>query len=68
MPARYFAAVTIITEESGMADALSTAVFNLPFEEGVDLVESFESTEALWVFHDGTQKESQGFKKMIGIQ
>lgn len=68
MPARYFVAVTIITEDSGMADALSTAVFNLPFEEGLDLVDSLEKTEALWVFHDGTQKESQGFKTMTGIQ
>lgn len=68
MPARYFAAVTIITEDSGMADALSTAVFNLPFEEGLELVDSFEKTEALWVFHDGTQKESRGFETMIGIQ
>lgn len=68
MPARYFAAVTIITEDSGMADALSTAVFNMSFEDGIALVDSFEKTEALWVFHDGTQKESQRFKAMIGIQ
>ena len=67
MPARYFAAVTIITEDSGMADALSTAVFNMSFEEGVALVDSFDKTEALWVFHDGTQKESRGFKTMADV-
>ena len=64
-PSEYYAAVTIITENSGMADALSTAVFNMPFEQGNDFIESLKDTEALWVFNDGEMKYSSNFKKLI---
>ena len=65
-PADYFAAVTILTEDSGLADALSTAVYNMPQAEGAELIESLEDTEALWIFHDGTLAKSSGFEKMTG--
>lgn len=65
MPARYFRAVSIVTENSGLADALSTAIFNLPYEKGLQLIEDLEGTEALWVMQDGTLKFSSGFEKLI---
>ena len=64
-PSEYFASVTILCENSGMADALSTAVFNMSFEEGKALVERLNNTEALWVFTDGTVKSSSGFENYI---
>jgi thiamine biosynthesis lipoprotein len=33
-----------------MADALSTAIFNMSYEKGIRLIESQDETEALWVF------------------
>ncbi|MFV0466178.1 MAG: FAD:protein FMN transferase [Lachnospiraceae bacterium] len=65
MPAAYFASVSIVCEDSGLADALSTAVFNLPLEQGEALIESFDGVEALWVELDGTQHESAGFSAYI---
>lgn len=65
MPANYFTAVSIVCEDSGMADSLSTAIFNISFEEGKSLIESLEHTEALWVFKDGTMEYSSGFKDMV---
>ncbi len=65
MPAEYFLSVSIVCRDSGMADALSTAVFNMPFEEGLKLIESLENTEALWVFKDETMKSSSGFENYI---
>lgn len=65
MPSDYFTAVTILTKNSGLADALSTAVFNMPYEEGKEFVESLPDTEALWVFKDGEQKFSSGFQDYI---
>ena len=47
------------------ADALSTAVFNMEFEEGLALVESLEDTEALWIFPDGEERFSPGFKQYM---
>lgn len=65
MPATYFKAVSIICKDSGMADALSTTLFNLPYEEGLALVETFEDTEAVWVMPDGEQRYSSGFEALV---
>lgn len=65
MPSDYFTAVTILCKNSGMADALSTAVFNMPYEEGKEFVENLPDTEALWVFKDGSKKFSTGFEDYI---
>jgi len=64
-PSEYFTAVTILCPDSGIADALSTAVFNLPLDEGRALIESLADTEALWVMPDGTLEYSSGFKQRI---
>lgn len=65
MPAAYFVSVSIVTQDSGMADALSTSVFNMPYEQGEKLIESLPDTEALWVFPNGDMKYSSGFEKYI---
>lgn len=65
MPAEYFVSVSIVCPDSGLADALSTAVFNMPYEEGVELVENLDDVEAMWVFHDGTKMYSSGFKALM---
>jgi len=48
--------VTIITNNSMDADALSTAVFVLGYEKGNALLESFPETEAVFVFDDRSVK------------
>lgn len=65
MPAQYFTSVSIICKDSGMADALSTSVFNMPYEQGLKLIESLPDTEALWVFKNGEMKYSTNFQKYI---
>ncbi|MGC4019849.1 MAG: FAD:protein FMN transferase [Muricomes sp.] len=65
MPTEYFLSVSIVCVDSGMADALSTAVFNVPYEEGKKMVEELDGVEALWVFPDHTMKYSSGFEKWI---
>lgn len=65
MPAGYFSAVSILCEDSGMADALSTAIFNMPLEDGKKLIEGLDNTEALWVMKDGKLVYSSGFEKYI---
>jgi thiamine biosynthesis lipoprotein len=64
-PAEYFASVTIICEDSGMADALSTAVFTMPLEQGKELIESMPDTVAMWIFNDGSIVYSNDFEKLI---
>jgi len=64
-PSEHFSEVTIITKDSGMADALSAAVFILPFEKGLKLINDLPDTEALWVLKNGEIKYSDNFKKFI---
>ena len=65
MPATYFSSISIITENSGLADALSTALFAMSYEEGRALVEKIGSVDVLWITTDGTQYYTEGLEKMI---
>ena len=49
MPAAYFSSITVITENSGLADALSTALFCMSYDEGKALVESIDGVEVIWI-------------------
>ncbi len=64
-PKDTFAGVSVFTPHSGIADAVSTACFNLSLEEGMALIESIEDTEAVWVEPDGTMHYSSGFENFI---
>ncbi len=65
MPSAYFASVSILTPRSGVADGLSTAVYNMDFESGQAFVESLPDTECMWIYNDGTIKYSSGFEKYL---
>jgi thiamine biosynthesis lipoprotein len=65
MPGEYYHAVTIITQHSDMADALSAAVFLMPYEKSRELVESIEGVEAVWVMPDGKVEATEGAKKIM---
>ncbi len=65
MPADYFPSVSIIAEDSGMADALSTAVFNMPLEEGIELVNGIDGVEAVWILEDGSVWYSDNFEEYV---
>ncbi|MBQ8497267.1 MAG: FAD:protein FMN transferase [Clostridia bacterium] len=61
MPAENYRSVSVVCNDSGLGDALSTALFCMDFEEGLRLVESLSDVEAMWVLTDGTKKTSSGF-------
>ncbi|MBQ8813042.1 MAG: FAD:protein FMN transferase [Lachnospiraceae bacterium] len=63
-PSEYWRAVTIVCEDSGVADALSTALFLLPMEEGQKLLDCC-GAKALWVDLDGNIHYSPGFNDLI---
>lgn len=63
-PARYWKSVTIVCEDSGLADALSTALFLLPYEEGLAVLHQCDA-EALWMDQDGKLFYSTGFRDLI---
>ena len=63
-PSAYWRAVTIVCGDSGLADALSTALFLLPQAEGQALLDAC-GAEALWVDHQGNLLYSPGFQAII---
>lgn len=65
MPSDKFSSVSVVCRDSGLADALSTALFVTEFDQGIKLVDNMPEVEAMWVFGDGKVKESKGFKKFV---
>ena len=65
MPSTYFAAVTVITPDSGLADALSTALFAMDYEDGLELVQKLGNVDVFWITPDGTQYMTPGFEKLV---
>jgi len=64
-PAEKFTAVTVVCQDSGLADALSTAIYCMDFEEGYSMIGSLEDTEAMWIFKDKSIKYSKNFESLI---
>ena len=65
MPADFCKSVTVITPDSGEADALSTALFCMSYEEGLEYINGIENAEAMWVLEDGSIKYSSNFESYI---
>lgn len=49
MPADTYRSVTVLSGDSGEADALSTALFNMEYETGKQMVDSLPGVEAIWI-------------------
>ena len=63
-PGRLWRAVTVVCEDSGLGDALSTALFLLPMDAGQKLLDEC-GAEAMWVDAEGNMYYSAGFEKLI---
>ena len=63
-PSTCWRSVTILCEDSGLADALSTALFLLPLEAGQAVLDCLDA-EAMWVDREGNRFYSPGFEENI---
>lgn len=64
-PGEYFRGVTVVHENSALADFLSTAIFLMPYEEGLNLINSIEGAECYWIFLDDSVKVTDGMKSIM---
>ncbi len=62
MPGDYYRAITVLMEDSGLADFFSTELFLLPLEESMAMAESYEGLEAIWVLPDGSVEMTPGLE------
>lgn len=66
MPAEQFAGVTVLTKNSGLADALSTALFCMSYEDGLSVLERVEEDVAvLWIRADGEVLTTPNIEKWM---
>ena len=64
-PPEYWRAVSVVYPDSGVADALSTALFTLDRASGLELLESFPGAEVLWINAQGEYEYTEGFAELI---
>lgn len=62
-PANNVLSVTIVTSDSGKADALSTTLFLMSVEDGQKYLEQFDDVEAIWYKTDGKIVTTPGMKE-----
>jgi thiamine biosynthesis lipoprotein len=65
MPTTYFIGISVVTADSGLADGLSTALFCMPLEQGMALIQSIGGVEVCWVAPDGEITMTDGFRALI---
>ena len=63
-PSRYWRAVSVVCKDSGLADALSTALFLMTREDGQKLLDQY-GAEAMWLDSAGNRYYSPGFETLI---
>jgi len=62
-PENEFISVSVVTSDISAADALSTALFSMKLEDGLELVKSLENTEAVWITPDGECFSTEGLEQ-----
>ena len=66
-PAGHCSSVSVICKDAALADALSTALFCMSFEEGLALVSSLEDVNAIWLWLDGTINFTMGIESFMAV-
>lgn len=64
-PANYFSSVSVITEDSGLADALSTALFCMNYEDGLELISRLDGVDAVWIDLSGNISYTENISKYV---
>lgn len=64
MPGTLWRSVSVVCSDSALADALSTALFLLPLEEGMALANA-RGVQVLWLDHQGQEYMTLEFQSLI---
>ena len=64
-PSSYFSSVSVITRDSALADALSTALFVMSYEDGLALCKKIGAVDAVWIKKDGSILMTEGINAIL---
>lgn len=64
-PKNTYMGVSVLCEDSGMADALSTAIFMMEPQQATDFINSIPDAECILVLSDGEKIMTDGFKAYL---
>ncbi len=64
-PAEYYVSVSVLCKDSGIADAISTALFCMSVQDGKEILKNFDGVEVLWVTTDGEKIYTDNFKNYL---
>ena len=65
MPSEHFASVTVFCENSALADAHSTALFSMSYEDGLELVSGLSGVNVFWIDTLGNKYMTDGVRDFI---
>lgn len=57
MPGENFVSVSVVCDDAGVADSLSTTLFLMTYEDGIELSKNLALHEVIWVLPDGSVKK-----------
>ena len=66
MPGDIFKSVSVLHEDSSVAEMLSTPLFLLSYEDGLALLHDY-GADGLWIFSDGRAMATDGYKAVSSI-
>lgn len=64
MPADYYLSVSVITPDSGLADALATALSCMSIEEALPVLNRLDDVQVLWIFPDMSMVSTEGLETL----
>ena len=62
-PSNMYKSVSVVCHDSALGDALSTALFNMSIDEGLELVAKLDGVGVLWIKTDGNVEKTAEFEK-----
>lgn len=62
-PLNHMLSVTVITDDAALGEILSTTLFLMPIDEGIEYLDNFDNVEAIWYGIDGKITKTNGFDK-----
>ncbi|MBS6563143.1 MAG: FAD:protein FMN transferase [Staphylococcus sp.] len=65
MPENKYVSVSVVAKNSALADALSTALFNLSLDDGKALIQDLNDVYVMWIDMDNQIHYSSGFENFL---